>query len=95
MPGNGRVLVTFLPRYKFFGKIFPSLNFTLATLPLHLFIGSQPTLLCLNFLCLNHSLGKTEQVIFLNACKITTVIQTTDNNCEGTRSGRRANACVT
>ena len=57
MPGNGRVLVTFLPRYKVFWKNF-----------------SQPKL---------YIRGKTGQVIFLNACKITTVIQTTDNNCEG------------
>ena len=37
-----------------------------------------------------HSLGKTGQVIFLNACKITTIIQTKGNDCEGTRSGTDA-----
>ena len=95
MNGNGGVLVTFCPGTKLFGKIFPILNFTLAALPyLHLFIGSQPTLLCLNLLFIIPK-GKTGQVIFLNACTITTVTQTTDNNCEGTRSGRMANACVT
>ena len=30
-----------------------------------------------------HSLGKTGQVLFLNACEITTIIQTKDNDCEG------------
>ena len=31
----------------------------------------------------HHSLGKTGQVLFLNACKITTIIQTKGNDCEG------------
>ena len=44
LPGNCRVLVTFLPRYKVFLRNF-------------------------------HFLGKTGQVLFLNARKITTVIQ--------------------
>ena len=39
-----------------------------------------------------HSLDKTGQVLFVNACKITTNIQTKGNNCEGTKSGRRADA---
>ena len=55
--------------------------------------GSQHTPLCLNF-CY-HSLGKTGQVLFLNACKITTIIQTKGNKCEGTRSGKGADAYVT
>ena len=42
-----------------------------------------------------HSLGKTGQVLFLNACNITTFMQTKGNNCEVTGSGRRADACVT
>ena len=37
-----------------------------------------------------HSLGKTGKVIFVSACKITTIIQTNGNNCKGTRSGRKA-----
>ena len=46
------------------------------------------------FVC--HSFGKTGQVLFLTACKITTVIQTKGiMPAEGTRSGRRADACVT
>ena len=36
----------------------------------------------------HHSLGKTGQVLFLNACKITTIIQTKSNDCEETRSGK-------
>ena len=68
----------FCPAAKFFVKIFASLKFTLAAhLYLLLFIGSQPTPLTdsVSQSFVYHSLGKTEQVLFLNACKIT-IIQT-------------------
>ena len=42
-----------------------------------------------------HSLGKTGQVLFLNACNITLFMQTKGNNREVTASGRGADACVT
>ena len=41
-----------------------------------------------------HSSGKTGQVLFLNACNITTFMQTKGNNCKVTASGRRADACA-
>ena len=51
MPGSGRVWSLFCPGTRFFGKIFPSLNFTLTAHPYRpLFIGSQPTRLCVNVL---------------------------------------------
>ena len=39
-----------------------------------------------------HSLSKAGQVQLPNACNITTIMQTKGNDCEVTRSGRRADA---
>ena len=81
--------------WSLFWKNFPQPKFYTRSTAIPRFVYRESTHLSVSSFFVYHSQGKTGQVIFLNACKITTVIQTTDNNCEGTRSDRTANACVT
>ena len=84
----------FFAQVQGFWKYFPQPKFYTCGTSVPTFVYRESTHSSVPSFFVYHSLGKTGQVLFLNACNITKFRQAKGNNCEVTASGRRADACV-